>query len=166
MTKGLILVFTGDGKGKTTAAMGSAIRMASHGKRVGMVQFFKKGAWGSGLEARFKTWSFGGGFTWQVAREENAKIVQKTWKKCVELLRSPKYSLVIFDEIHIALKFKFLKVSDVVQELRRRRPGQHVILTGRGAPSAIIRLADLVTEMKCVKHPFKCGVSAQPGIEF
>ena len=165
-TRGLTLVFTGGGKGKTTAALGSALRMIGHGKRVAMVQFFKKKTRDSGLGTRFKTWSFGGGFTWQAAKEENAKAVQKAWKKCCELLKNPKYTLVILDEIHIALKYKFLKVSDVIRTLKRRPAAQHVILTGRGAPPAIIHFADLVTEMKCVKHPFKCGILAQSGIEF
>jgi cob(I)alamin adenosyltransferase len=179
--QGLIIAFTGDGKGKTTAALGTAMRMIRHGKRVAMVQFFK-GAMGHGTRATkcerttwavdrgswpgFRVWSFGGGFTWRVAREENARVAQKAWKKCRELLRDPKYSLVIFDEIHIALKYKFLKVPEVVRALKSRRSSQHVILTGRGAPQAMIRLADLVTEMKCVKHPFTRGVLAQPGIEF
>lgn len=166
MNKGLIIVFTGNGKGKTTAAMGCALRMISHGKRVAMVQFFKKETRDSGLGTRFKTWGFGGGFTWKTARKENAKSVRRAWKKCAELLRSPKYHLVILDEIHIALRYKLLKVSDVARALKRKQPGQHVILTGRGAPQPILRLADLVTEMRCVKHPFRRGVPAQPGIEF
>jgi cob(I)alamin adenosyltransferase len=174
---GLILVFTGSGKGKTTAAFGVALRTLGRGARVGVVQFFKpeegNGGRGTGetkamekFGSLFKVWSFGGGFTWRVAREENLKAVQKAWKQCCQLLKDPKYDLVIFDEIHIALRYKFLKVSDVAKALKSRRLGQHVILTGRGAPQAIIRLADLVTEMKCVKHPFTRGVCAQPGIEF
>ena len=176
-TKGLILVFTGNGKGKTTSAMGAALRMISHGKRVGMVQFFKRGVgnggWGTGevkvvkkFGSSFRIWGFGGGFTWETAREENLKAAQSAWKKCRELLKDSKYNLVILDEIHIAFRHKFLKVSEVVKALKRRQPGQHVILTGRSAPQAIIHLADLVTEMRCVKHPFKRGVPAQSGIEF
>jgi cob(I)alamin adenosyltransferase len=180
MGKGLILVFTGDGKGKTTAALGTALRMTGHGKRVAMVQFFKRSTVNGQCSTEkkktlsaarcplsgFQVWSYGGGFTWKVAREVNQRAVDKAWKQCRELLNDPKYSLVIFDEIHIALKYKFLKVAEVIRALRRRRPGQHVILTGRGAPPALIRFADLVTEMKFVKHPFKRGVPAQPGIEF
>ncbi len=193
-TKGLVLVFTGDGKGKTTAAMGTALRMISHGKRVGMVQFFKGAKYKAqsakisslgfdpcalssensasevaALErfsSKFNVWSFGGGFTWKTVREANAKAVQAAWKKCCELLEDPKYNLVILDEIHIALKYKFLKIDEVIKALKKRPAAQHVILTGRGAPRSIVKLADLVTEMKCVKHSFRRGISAQPGIEF
>ena len=175
--QGLILVMTGDGKGKTTAAMGSALRMIGHGKKVGMVQFFKpesgNGERGTGevkavkkFGSLFRGWSFGGGFTWKTDREENAKAVRKAWKKCCQLLRDSRCSVVILDEIHIVLRHKFLKVSDVIAALKRRPALQHVILTGRNAPQAIIRFADLVTEMKCVKHPFQKGIPAQPGIEF
>jgi len=176
--KGLIQVYTGDGKGKTTAAFGVALRALGHGGRVGIVQFFKypvkskardrEGAFRAfrKFSDRFRVWSFGGGFTWRVAREENAKAVQKAWKKCCELLRDRKYNLVIFDEIHIALKYKFLTTSEVIKVLKKRPDGQHVILTGRGAPRALLHAADLVTEMKCVKHPFPCGIRAQAGIEF
>ena len=178
---GLILVFTGDGKGKTTASMGTALRMVSHGKRVGMVQFFKRTT-GHGTRATkakgqawvvdrgswpgFQVWSFGGGFTWKTAREETLKAIQRGWKKCCELLKDPKYNLVILDEIHIVLKHKFLKTAEVIKALKRRPAAQHVILTGRSAPQAIIRQANLVTEMKCVKHPFDRGIPAQLGIEF
>jgi len=192
---GLILVFTGDGKGKTTAAIGTALRMVSHGGCVAMVQFFKRAthnaqrttkvsalsvdrcALSHGKEAGelimahqlgslFRVWSFGGGFTWQVAHEENAKAVRKAWRKCRELLPDPKYDLVIFDEIHIALRYKFLKATDVLKALKAKWPTQHVILTGRGAPKAILKIADLVTEMTCVKHPFDQGIPAPKGIDF
>lgn len=168
--KGLILAFTGDGKGKTTAALGVALRMIARGGSVGMVQFFKSGAGEikalKKFGSRFQLWSFGGGFTWQVSREENAKTVQKAWKRCCSLLRNPKYDLVIFDEIHIALKYKFLNTAEVLKALRARLPSKHVILTGRGAPKAILKMADLVTEMKCLKHPFQKGIPAQPGLDF
>ena len=177
-TRGLIQVYTGDGKGKTTAAFGMALRILGHGGRVGVVQFFKYPVKSKAMDRegafrafrkfsnRFRIWSFGGGFTWRVAREENARAVQKAWKKCCKLLKDPKYSLVIFDEIHIALRYKFLKASEVIKVLKKRATGQHVILTGRGAPRALLQAANLVTEMKCVKHPFRKGILAQPGVEF
>jgi len=177
-TRGLIQVYTGDGKGKTTAAFGVALRILGHGGRVAVVQFFKYPAKTKALDregafrvlkksaSRFHVWSFGGGFTWRVGREENAKTVQKAWKKCCEILKDPKYQLVILDEIHIALKYEFLKSSEVIRALKKRPAAQHVILTGRGAPRAIVGLADLATEMRCVKHPFTRGILAQPGIEF
>ncbi len=164
--RGLILVFTGEGKGKTTAAMGTALRMIAQGGKVGAVHFFKPRTSCAVLGSQYKSWSFGGGFTWKTSREENSGAVRQAWKKCCELLKDPKYSLVIFDEIHIALKYKFLTTAEVLSALQKRPARQHVILTGRGAPKAILRGADLVTEMKCVKHPFKRGVLAQPGIEF
>lgn len=186
--QGLIQVYTGDGKGKTTAAFGVALRVLGHGGRVGVVQFLKgsahnaqsatkipalrPGARSGELESlkkfgsKFRAWSFGGGFTWKVAREANAKAVARAWKQCKALLRDPRYPLVIFDEIHLALKYRFLKTSEVVCALKKRPATKHVILTGRGAPAALIKAADLVTEMKCVRHPFRKGVPARRGIEF
>jgi len=168
--KGWVIVFTGDGKGKTTAAFGTALRMIGRDGRVAIVQFFKPGAGEKKVLKKFgslfRILSFGGGFTWETTRAENRKAVQRAWKKCGELLKNPKYRLVILDEIHIALKYKFLKSAEVIKALKKRPATQHVILTGRDAPQAIIRQADLVTEMRCVKHPFKRGVLAQSGIDF
>lgn len=175
--RGLIQVYTGDGKGKTTAAFGVALRTLGHGGRVGVVQFFKYPAKSKALNegafrafekfgSRFRIWSFGGGFTWRVAREENAEAVQKAWQKCCKILQDPKYTLVILDEVNIALKYEFLKSTEVIKALKKRPVAQQVILTGRGAPQPLIRLADLVSEMRCVKHPFTRGILAQPGIEF
>ena len=178
-TKGLVQVYTGDGKGKTTAAFGTALRVLGCGQRVGVVQFFKYPATGKAMDKegaflalrkfgdKFRVWSFGGGFTWKVAREVNQEAVAKAWKQCKSLLRDPKYALVIFDEIHIALKYRFLKTSEVIKALKKKPVSKHVILTGRSAPAAIIKVADLVTEMKCVRHPFRTrGILAQRGIEF
>ncbi len=170
--QGLVQVYTGNGKGKTTAAFGAALRMIGCGQRVGIVQFFKAPARESACRAfrkfgnKVRVWSFGGGFTWQAARETNAKAVAAAWAQCKKLLRDPRYPLVIFDEIHIALKYKFLETSEIVNVLKKRRAAKHVILTGRGAPAALLKVADLVTEMKCVRHPFREGVPARRGIEF
>ena len=130
--RGLTMVFTGDGKGKTTAALGVALRVLGHGGRVGVVQFFKYPVKSKALDRegafralkrfhnRFRVWSFGGGFTWRVAREENAKAVRKAWEKSCELLKDPKYNLMILDEIHIALKYEFLKAAEVISALKKR----------------------------------------------
>jgi cob(I)alamin adenosyltransferase len=164
--KGLVIVFTGDGKGKTTAALGTALRMVGHRKKVAMVQFFKCRTQHAVCLPGLKVWSFGGGFTWKVSRELNQKAIDRAWEKCRQLLRAPKYSLLIFDEINIALKHKFLKTPEIIKALKKKIAAQHVILTGRGAPRELIKAADLVTEMKCVKHPLHKGIPAQPGIEF
>ena len=171
MSKGLILVLTGDGKGKTTAAFGTALRTIGCGGRVAIVQFFKSqktAEWKPllRLAPSCRLFRCGGGFTWDTSREVNQKVADKAWKKCRALLRDPKFALVIFDEIHIALRYKFLKASEVVKALRGKVSSQHVILTGRGAPKSILKLADLVTEMKCIKHPFSKGTPAQSGIDF
>ena len=169
--KGLILVFTGDGKGKTTAAFGTALRTIGIGGRVAIVQFFKSqktAEWGPllRLTPSCRLFRCGGGFTWDTSREVNQGVADKAWKQCRALLRDKKYALVIFDEIHIALRYKFLKVFEVVKALRSKVASQHVILTGRGAPASIVKLADLVTEMKCVKHPYQKKIPAKPGIDF
>jgi len=169
--KGIILVFTGDGKGKTTAAFGTALRTIGLGRRVAIVQFFKSqktAEWKPllRLAPSCRLFRCGGGFTWDTARKVNQKVADKAWRQCRALLRDKKYALVIFDEIHIALRYKFLKTSEVVRALRGKVASQHVILTGRGAPKSILRLADLITEMKCIKHPLSKGIPAQAGIDF
>lgn len=172
--KGLVMVNTGDGKGKTTAAFGTALRALGTGYKVGIVQFIK-GKWKSGeveiltrnFPGRVKILSLGDGFTWETQNfEADVKSARKAWRECVKMLRSREYELVIFDEINYVLKYNFLKVSDVLKELRAKPPMKHVILTGGGAPASLIRFADLVTEMKCVKHPYQKGIQAQKGIEF
>lgn len=164
--RGLVLVFTGDGKGKTTAALGLAVRMIKHGHKVAMVQFFKPNGRHIFPKTNFKVWSFGGGFTWNTSRAVNQKSVDQAWRKCLELLKDSKYQLIILDEIHIAIRYKFLRVANVIKFLRERAPATHVVLTGRGAPTALICYADLATEMKCLKHPFNRGVPARRGLDF
>ncbi len=171
--KGLILIHTGDGKGKSTSAFGAAMRFIGQGFNVGMVQFMK-GQWKTGeAEAanifgeQFEIFSFGEGFSWEVKDpERNRQAVEQAWAKCLEMLRDDHYQMVIFDEINIALQMNLLSSGEVMDALKKKPPAKHVILTGRGAPSELIEIADLVTEMKCVKHPFDQGTPAQRGIEY
>ncbi len=171
--KGLILVNTGTGKGKTTAAFGTALRALGTGYRVAMVQFIK-GKWKTGeVEAakkfgdRFKIFTMGEGFTWNTQSYElDVAAAKKAWAKCLELLRDKEHQLVIFDEINYCLQYNFLDPKEVVKALKKKPSLKHVILTGGGAPAELIKVADLVTEMKCIKHPYEQGIKAQPGIEY
>ena len=173
LEKGLLLVHTGTGKGKSTAAFGLALRMLGRGKRVGVVQFIK-GAWHSAERdalARFGdqvAWhSMGEGFTWEtqdLARDMAA--AERAWSKAQELMADPSFALVILDELNIALRYDYLPLDKVVAALKARRPELHVVVTGRNAKQALIDAADLVTDMTLVKHHFASGVKAQEGIEF
>lgn len=171
--KGLILVNTGNGKGKTTAAFGTAIRAIGRGYKVAMVQFIK-GKWKTGeVEAakefgeRFKIFTMGEGFTWDTQNfEQDVKTARQAWEKCRELLQDKEHDLVIFDEINYVMKYNFLDPAEVVEALKNKPPLKHVILTGGGVPQSVIDIADLVTEMKAVKHPYEQGIKAQPGIEY
>ncbi|MGK2922829.1 MAG: cob(I)yrinic acid a,c-diamide adenosyltransferase [Methyloceanibacter sp.] len=171
--KGLLIVHTGTGKGKSTAAFGLALRMIGRGKRVGIVQFVK-GAWHTAERdalAKFGdqvAWhSMGEGFTWEtqdLARDVAA--AERAWAKAVELMDDPSFALVILDELNIALRYDYLPLESVVATLKDRRPDLHVIVTGRNAKAELIEAADLVTDMTLVKHHFAAGVKAQAGIEF
>jgi cob(I)alamin adenosyltransferase len=171
--KGLLIVHTGSGKGKSTAAFGLALRMLGRGHRVGVVQFIK-GAWHTAERdalAEFGeqvSWhTMGEGFTWEtqdLARDVAAAT--RAWEKSLELMADPSFGLVILDELNIALRYDYLDLAIVVAALRNRRPGLHVVVTGRNAKPDLIEAADLVTEMTLVKHHFAAGVKAQPGIEF
>jgi len=171
--KGLLLVHTGKGKGKSTAAFGLALRMLGHGRRVGVVQFIK-GAWHSGERDAFAAFgdrvawhSMGEGFTWEtqdLARDVAA--AERAWAKVLEMLADPGIGLVVLDELNIALRYKYLDAASVAAALAGRRNGLHVVVTGRNAPAELMAAADLVTEMSPVKHHFAAGVKAQPGIEF
>lgn len=171
--KGLIIVHTGNGKGKSTAAFGTAVRAMGCGKKVAIVQFIK-GKWNTGEMKFFKNapklcqiYSMGEGFTWDTKDfEKDVQTAQKAWKKCVESLHDKEHFLVIFDEINYVMKYNFLDVKKIIKELKRKPPLKHVILTGNGAPEELIELADLVTEMQCIKHPYQQGIKAQPGIEY
>jgi cob(I)alamin adenosyltransferase len=171
--KGLLIVHTGTGKGKSTAAFGLALRMLGRGRRVGVVQFVK-GAWHTSERdalAKFGdqvSWhSMGEGFTWEtqdLARDIAA--AERAWAKAVELMDDPSFGLVILDELNIALRYDYLPLDQVIATLKSRRPGLHVVVTGRNAKPDLIEAADLVTDMMLVKHHFDAGVRAQPGIEF
>ena len=171
--KGLLIVHTGTGKGKSTAAFGLALRMLGRGKRVGVVQFIK-GAWHSAERDALEkfgdqvSWhTMGEGFTWEtqdLARDIAA--AERAWAKAQELTADPTFGLVILDELNIALRYEYLDLSAVIAALTARRDGLHVVVTGRNAKPALIEAADLVTEMTLVKHHFAAGVKAQAGIEF
>ncbi|BAU06208.1 cob(I)yrinic acid a,c-diamide adenosyltransferase [Fischerella sp. NIES-3754] len=172
--KGLIIVHTGNGKGKTTAALGMILRSLGHGYKVAIVQFIK-GAWEPSEKKVFSLWAdqlefhaMGEGFTWETQdRDRDLEKAQAAWQKGLEYIRNPDFKLVLLDEINIAIKLGYLRVEEILLGLEQKPADNHVILTGRGAPPALIERADLVTEMTLVKHPFRDqGVKAQPGIEF
>jgi cob(I)alamin adenosyltransferase len=171
--KGLLIVHTGTGKGKSTAAFGLALRMLGRGKRVGVVQFIK-GGWHSAERDALATFgdqvswhTMGEGFTWEtqdLARDIAA--AERAWAKAQDLMADPSFGLVILDELNIALRYDYLDLAAVLAALAARRPDLHVVVTGRNAKPQLIEAADLVTEMTLVKHHFAAGVKAQPGIEF
>ncbi|MEM8719128.1 MAG: cob(I)yrinic acid a,c-diamide adenosyltransferase [Cyanobacteria bacterium P01_G01_bin.39] len=172
--KGLIIVNTGNGKGKTTAALGMVMRSLGHGYKVAIVQFIK-GAWEPAEKAVLEKWedqlkfhAMGEGFTWETQdRERDIEKATAAWSTSLEYILNPEYRLVLLDEINIALKLGYLDIDTVIEGLARKPEDSHVILTGRGAPDKLIAIADLVTEMSLIKHPFReQGVKAQPGIEF
>ena len=171
--KGLLMIYTGAGKGKTTAALGMALRCIGHGMKVAVVQFIK-GAIDTAEERALKSFGdrvtflrMGEGYTWETQdRERDTKFAQEAWKTVCGFLRDPSYAMVVLDEFNIALQQDYVDVAEVVTALRARPPMQHVVLTGRGAKDVLIEEADLVTEMKQIKHPFRKGVKAQPGVEF
>ena len=170
---GLIIVNTGDGKGKTTAALGLAFRALGSGFKVFMVQFIK-GKWKTGekkmadrLAPEIEIRPMGDGFTWVTQnREQDVATTTAIWEVSKEAIASGRYDLVILDEINVVMKLGYLDPQVVVDFLKARDPRQHVVLTGRGAPPAVVEAADLVSEIVPIKHPFKAGVKAQLGIEF
>lgn len=171
--KGLLIVHTGPGKGKTTAALGMVLRALGHGFKVGIVQFIK-GARDSGerraLEAfgdRVLVKALGEGFTWETQdRERDIAATVRAWQEAAAMIADPEFGLVVLDEINVALRYGYLDLAEVLGVLAARPEGSHVVLTGRGAKEELIAAADLVTEMTLVKHPFREGVKAQAGIEF
>jgi cob(I)alamin adenosyltransferase len=171
--KGLLIVHTGPGKGKSTAAFGLALRMLGRGHRIGVVQFVK-GAWHTAERDALKAfgdqvawYTMGEGFTWEtqdLARDVAA--AERAWAKSLELMADPNVALVILDELNIALRYEYLDLAAVVAALTARRSGLHVVVTGRNAKPELVAAADLVTEMTLVKHHFAAGVRAQAGIEY
>ncbi len=171
--KGLLVVHTGKGKGKSTAAFGLMLRAIGRGMRCGVVQF-GKGAWQTGERLaveRFgdqvKWYTLGEGFTWETQdRERDVAAAQRAWKKALELMSDPSIRFVVLDELNISLRYDHLDVADIVAALKSRRGDLHVVVTGRNAKPELLEAADLVTEMTLVKHHFAAGVKAQEGIEF
>ena len=172
--KGLLMVHTGPGKGKSTAAFGLALRMIGRGHRVGVVQFIK-GAWSTGeklaLEAMapdMVEWhAMGEGFTWETQdRERDIAASRAAWETARAMMANPEFGLVVLDELNIALRYDYLPLDEVIAGLAGRPENLHVVVTGRNAKAPLIDAADLVTEMTLVKHHFKAGVKTQEGIEY
>jgi cob(I)alamin adenosyltransferase len=174
-TKGLLMVNTGDGKGKTTAALGVLVRAAGREMNCCLIQFMKAKTDRYGEHESLETLgvevhTMGDGFTWDTNdKTQDIKTSEETWALCLEKMRSEEYDLLVFDEIVYVLDYKFLDVEKVIaeiKEIRARQPHLHIIMTGRNAPPELVEAADLVTEMKEIKHPFHAGIYAQQGIEF
>lgn len=171
--KGLVIVHTGPGKGKTTAALGLAVRAMGHGMKVGVIQFIK-GAMKTGEKAIFDAFPeqiefkpMGEGFTWDTQdRARDTEIARIAWDEVKRMLADPAYGLVIADELNIVLRYDYLPTEEVLDAIAAKPEMTHFVITGRNAPEALIEAADLVTEMTQVKHPFRAGVKAQAGIEF
>jgi cob(I)alamin adenosyltransferase len=173
--KGLLIVHTGSGKGKTSAALGMVFRHIGHGWPVGVVQYVKSPTWDTGearLLAKFPELVtlhiMGEGFTWETQdRARDIAAASTAWERSKELIRDDHHRLVLLDELNIVLRYDYLPISDVLKFLREEKPAdKHVVITGRNAHADLIEMADLVTEMTLVKHPFRSGIKAQKGIEF
>jgi cob(I)alamin adenosyltransferase len=171
--KGLIIVHTGTGKGKTSAALGMVFRALGHGMRVGVVQFTKgaietgEAAFARQLEGRIDFYTLGEGYTWETQdRPRDTIVALKAWEQARALLENPQYQIVVLDELNIVLRYNYVPLDEVLETLRRKREDLHVIITGRNAKDELIEMADLVTEMKLVKHPYRSGIKAQKGIEY
>lgn len=171
--KGLLIVHTGKGKGKTSAALGMVVRAIGHGMKVGVVQFVK-GAMTTGEKTVFDAFpnnvefkQMGEGFTWDTQdRSRDIAAARTAWEEVRRMIADPSYHMVLADELNIVLRYDYLPLDEVLAVLSARDPMKHVIVTGRNAPDALIDAADLVTDMTMVKHPFRSGVKAQAGIEF
>jgi cob(I)alamin adenosyltransferase len=173
--KGLLIVHTGTGKGKTSAALGMVFRHIGHGMPVGVVQFTKSPAWDTGearVLAKFPELVtlhiMGEGFTWETQdRARDIAAATKGWERAKELIRDERHRMVLLDELNIVLRYEYLDIDEVLAFLRDEKPAdKHVVITGRNAHAGLIDMADLVTEMTLIKHPFRQGVKAQKGVEF
>jgi cob(I)alamin adenosyltransferase len=170
---GLLIVHTGTGKGKSTAAFGIVLRCLGHGMRVGIVQFVK-GVWHTGERTALEHFgdlvtcrAMGEGFTWDTQdRARDIAAARRAWETAQAMIADPSYRLVLLDELNIVLRYDYLPTDEVVMVLKKKPRDLHIIVTGRNAKPELIEAADLVTEMTLVKHPFRAGVKAQPGIEF
>jgi len=174
-TRGLLMVHTGNGKGKTTCALGLMMRAAGRGLKCCMIQFMKSrndryGEHESAEQLGIEVHTMGDGFTWDTKNpEQDRQTARATWELCVEKMRSGDYDLLVFDELVYVLSYTMLPIAEVLEEFRSIRaaqPALHIVVTGRDAPSELIEAADLVTEMREIKHPFNAGIRAQQGIEF
>ena len=171
--RGLLIIHTGKGKGKSTAAFGLVLRCLGHGMRVGIVQFVK-GVWRTGERVALERFgdlvtcrAMGEGFTWETQdRGRDIAAAQRAWETAKAMIADPAYRLVLLDELNIVLRYDYLPVDEVTAALKAKPPALHIVVTGRNARRELIEAADLVTEMTLVKHPFRAGVKAQPGIEF
>ena len=171
--KGLLIVYTGAGKGKTTAALGMAIRCLGHGMNVAVVQFIK-GAIDTAEERILKSFGhqvvflrMGEGYTWETQdRERDTQVAQTAWAEVEKFLQDPSFGMVILDELNIAIHHEYVSLQQVLAAVAQRSPMLHVVITGRGAKPELIEAADLVSEMKMIKHPFPNGIKAQKGVEF
>jgi cob(I)alamin adenosyltransferase len=171
--EGLLMVHTGDGKGKTTAAFGMVARALGWGYKVGVVQYIK-GKWITGERQFFTRFPdqvryavMGEGFTWDVAdRERDIAAARAAWAKSLEMIADPELHLVVLDELNIALRYDYLSLDEVLAALKARPADKHVCVTGRNAPQALLDAADLVTEFQAVRHPFDAGFKAQRGVDF
>lgn len=170
---GVLIVNTGNGKGKSSSGFGMAVRAMGHGMKVGVVQFIK-GAMSTGEELFLRRFpeecsfhAMGEGYTWETQdRERDIAKAREAWEQARAFLRDPAYGMVVLDELNIALKYRYLDVHEVIADLLDRPAMQHVVVTGRAAPPELIEAADTVTEMTVVKHAFKAGIAAQPGTEW
>lgn len=171
--KGLIIVHTGKGKGKSTAAFGMVFRALGHGFNIGIVQFVK-GKWGTGerdilekFPEQVNIKAMGEGFTWETQdRERDIKAAQCAWEEAKKMIMDKQYNMVLLDELNIVLRYDYIDIEEVIAFLKNKPKDVHVIITGRNAKEELIEIADLVTEMSMIKHPFRLGIKAQAGIEF